>query len=129
MSFLPVSCAIIICGGRNDTSHKVNFTSLLNDIYLFLIDQKVWIKVKYSFDSHKLDYFCNQSVSVVTDGVYQEQVIIFGGLTNQVTHLPGKEDSEPEILSALTNKCYLLEIKQRPTGQSVLAKRGSSQFA
>jgi len=33
-----------------------------------LLDQKVWIKVKYSFDSDHLDYFCNQGMTVVTDG-------------------------------------------------------------
>lgn len=38
MCFLPVSNAIVVCGGRNDENCKVNLTPCLNDLHLFLID-------------------------------------------------------------------------------------------
>lgn len=89
----------------------------------------MWIKVKYSFDSNRLDYFCNQSVSVVTDNYRYEQVIIFGGITNKILEKEAvriregtkgfaetteEEDTEQKMSSFLSNKCYMLEIKQRP---------------
>ena len=59
---------------------------------------------------------------VVTDGYNYERVIIFGGIQNNVVPELQSEDPEQEpndsghkkIVSALTNKCYLLELKQRP---------------
>jgi len=68
MAFLPVSNAIIVTGGRNDSLCKKNITPFLNDLHLFLLDQKVWLKVKYSYDSERIDHICNFSLSVVTDG-------------------------------------------------------------
>jgi len=38
MSYLPVSKALLIVGGRNDAFYQANKTSYLNDIYLFLLD-------------------------------------------------------------------------------------------
>ena len=80
MSYLPVNSAIIIAGGRNDSLCKENITPLLNDIYLFLLDQKVWIKVKLSYNSDKLDYIGNHTMGVITDGESFEKIIIFGGI-------------------------------------------------
>jgi hypothetical protein len=68
MSYLPVSSAIVIAGGRNDTLCKDNITPLLNDIHIFLLDQKVWIQVKFALNSDKLDYIGNHSMTVVSDG-------------------------------------------------------------
>ena len=48
MSYLPVSCAILITGGRNDELCGSQVTPFLNDIFLFLLDQKAWLKVKYA---------------------------------------------------------------------------------
>jgi hypothetical protein len=43
MSYLPMNNSIMIAGGRNDDLCKQNITPLLNDLHLFLLDQKVWI--------------------------------------------------------------------------------------
>jgi hypothetical protein len=43
MAYLPVNNSILIAGGRNDELCKTNITPLLNDLHLFLLDQKVWI--------------------------------------------------------------------------------------
>jgi hypothetical protein len=40
MNYLSCSQSILIAGGKNDT--------FLNDINLFLLNQKVWLKVRFS---------------------------------------------------------------------------------
>ena len=80
MSYLPCNSAIVIAGGRNDNLCRENVTPLLNDIYLFLLDQKVWIKVKTSFNSDLLDHIGNHTMSAITDGDSFEKIIIFGGI-------------------------------------------------
>ena len=84
MSYLPVSNSILVVGGRNDELCKVNITPLLNDMFLFLLDQKVWIQVKNSWNSEKMDFVGNHCMSVVTDGESYERVLIFGGITNVI---------------------------------------------
>ena len=51
MSYLPCNNSIVIAGGRNDSMSSTNMTPFLNDIVLFLLDQKVWLNVKYSVNS------------------------------------------------------------------------------
>lgn len=80
MAFLPVNNALIVTGGRNDELCSKNITPCLNDLHLFLLDQKVWLKVKFSYDSERLDALCNASLSVVTDGSSYERIILFGGI-------------------------------------------------
>ncbi len=84
MAYLPLSNAIIIAGGRNDERYLETITPILNDINLFLLDQKVWLKVKYSVESERLDHICNSSMTVITDGLNYEKIIIFGGISNQI---------------------------------------------
>lgn len=67
-------------GGRNDSLCKQNITPLLNDVYLFMLDQKVWIKVKYSYNSDKLDFIGNHTMGVMVEGSSYERIIIFGGI-------------------------------------------------
>lgn len=114
MSYLPVNSAIIIAGGRNDSLCKDNVTPLLNDIHLFLLDQKVWIKVKYSFNSDQLQNVGNQTMGVITDGIQFEKIIIFGGIQNDVNG-----NDAGQVLSYLSNKCYLVSVQQRSTGKSL----------
>lgn len=85
MSFLPVNCALLVAGGRNDIECKNLGTPYLNDLYLFLLDQKVWINVKYTRDSQIFDRTCNHAVTVITDNDQYERVIIFGGLSGKPT--------------------------------------------
>lgn len=80
MQFLPVSNAILISGGRNDEMCSMNITPFLNDIHMFLLDQKVWIHVQYSNQSEKLSFICNSSMAVVSDGESSEKIVIFGGI-------------------------------------------------
>jgi hypothetical protein len=84
MAYLPINSAIIVAGGRNDSLCKENITPLLNDIYLFLLDQKVWIRVKHSYNSDKLDNIGNHTMGVLTDGDNFEKIVIFGGIQNVV---------------------------------------------
>jgi hypothetical protein len=67
MCYLPNNSAIVIAGGRNDSLCKDNITPLLSDIFLLLLDQKVWINVKYSQGSDKLSCLSNFVMTVVTD--------------------------------------------------------------
>jgi hypothetical protein len=69
-----------VTGGRNDALCKQNITPLLNDVYLFMLDQKVWIKVKYSYNSDKLDFIGNHTMGVMVEGSSYERIIIFGGI-------------------------------------------------
>jgi hypothetical protein len=85
MAYLPCSSAIIVAGGRNDALCKEQITPLLNDIHLFLLDQKVWIKIKFSFNSDKLDNIGNHTMGVITDSENYEKIIIFGGIQNNVS--------------------------------------------
>lgn len=84
MAYLPVNSSIVVAGGRNDSLCKENVTPLLNDIYLFLLDQKVWIKLKFSYNSDKLDHINNHTMGVITDNESYEKIIIFGGIQNQI---------------------------------------------
>jgi hypothetical protein len=84
MSYLPVNNSLLVVGGRNDTLCKVNITPLLNDIHLFLLDQKVWIRVKYSFNSDRIESIGNHCMSVISDGESYEKILLFGGITNYI---------------------------------------------
>lgn len=84
MCYLPVNNSILIVGGRNDDLCKVNITPLLNDLHLFLLDQKVWIQVKYSWNSDKMDFIGNHCMTVLSDGQSYERVLLFGGISNTI---------------------------------------------
>lgn len=47
MSFLPVNQCLIVVGGRNDKECKNLNIPFLEDMHLFLLDQKSWIQLKY----------------------------------------------------------------------------------
>lgn len=84
MSFLPCNNSIVIAGGRNDELSSTNMSPFLNDLHLFLLDQKVWLNVKYSVNSDRISHLGNHCMSVVTDYESYEKVLIFGGITNKV---------------------------------------------
>jgi hypothetical protein len=123
MAFLPNSAALVIFGGRNDTVCAENITPMLNDLHLFLLDQKVWLQVKYSFDSERLSYVCNSSIAVISEN-QQDKIIIFGGIENRVkseSQLKHEiEFSEKEtgikpsaVSSCLTNRTFMVQVRQR----------------
>ncbi len=84
MCHLPVNNSILIVGGRNDELCKTNITPLLNDLFLYLLDQKVWIQVKYSWNSDKMDFVGNHCMTVMSDGESYERVLLFGGISNTI---------------------------------------------
>jgi hypothetical protein len=43
MSFLPANQSLIVAGGRNDEMCKNLQIPFLDDMYLFLLDQKSWL--------------------------------------------------------------------------------------
>ena len=73
---------MLIVGGRNDEECKRLNTPFLNDIHLFLLDQKSWIHVKYIPPSERLHRLGNHSMCVMTDGESYEKIFVFGGITH-----------------------------------------------
>lgn len=82
MSFLQANQALLVVGGRNDEVCKSLSTPFLNDIHLFLLDQKAWVSVKYTPFSQRLFRLGNHTMCTMTDGEYFEKTIIFGGITH-----------------------------------------------
>lgn len=80
MTYLPINKSILIAGGRNDEECGSMDTPYLNDIFLFLLDQKVWIQVKYTPWSERLSRVANHSSCLITDWRNYEKTIIFGGI-------------------------------------------------
>ncbi len=107
MSYLPCNNSILIAGGRNDSLSGQNLTPFLNDLVLFMLDQKVWLNVKYSVNSDPLAYIGNHSMAVVCDGESYEKVLIFGGISNSIG------SSIEDIKSQLSNKPFLITLNSR----------------
>ena len=140
MSYLPVSNSILVVGGRNDELCKVNITPLLNDMFLFLLDQKVWIQVKNSWNSEKMDFVGNHCMSVVTDGESYERILLFGGITNVIkgASQPNSHQQTPhrtkkdlknvtpqassvdmnKVMSFISNRHYVINVQQRANVKS-----------
>lgn len=57
-------------------------TPFLNDIHLFLLDQKSWVSVKYTPFSQRLYRLGNHSMCTLTDGESFEKTYVFGGITH-----------------------------------------------
>ena len=79
----------------------------MNEIVVILLDQKVWLNVKYSINSDRIDYLGNHCTSVVSDMENYEKVLIFGGISNSIG------DSVEEIKSNLSNKSFLFTLNSR----------------
>ena len=107
MSFLPCKNSILVAGGRNDALASTNMTPFLNDLVLFMLDQKVWLNVKYSVNSGSLQHMGNHCMSVVSDNESYEKILIFGGISNQTG------DRVEDIRSALSNKAFLVTLNSR----------------
>ena len=82
MSVLTANKALLIVGGRNDEECKKLSTPFLNDIHLFLLDQKAWVKVKYTPFSERLHRLGHHCHCVMSDGESYEKTLIFGGITH-----------------------------------------------
>lgn len=73
----------------------------LDDMYLFLLDQKAWQQVKYIPDSQTICRIGNHSMCVMTDNESYEKILIFGGINNQ----------RDALNPALNNQLFVVEIK------------------
>lgn len=82
MDYLPINQSLIIAGGRNDLMCKNINNPFLDDMYLFLLDQKAWQQVKYIPKSETLCRIGNHSMCVMSDGESYEKILIFGGINN-----------------------------------------------
>jgi len=47
MLYLPSIAGIVIVGGRNDLECKSMSIPFLEDMHMFMLDQKAWVKIKY----------------------------------------------------------------------------------
>jgi len=81
MSYLPCNNAIMIAGGRNDEVCKNMNTPYLDDIHLFLLDQKAWIPVKYTPFSQRIHRMGNHTSCTMTNSFSYEKTVLFGGIT------------------------------------------------
>ena len=82
MAYLPVNQSLVIVGGRNDEVCRRLSIPFLNDMHLYLLDQKAWIEVKYIPSSEHLCRMGNHTMTVMSDGETYEKILIFGGITN-----------------------------------------------
>ena len=82
MSYLPINQCLVVAGGRNDMECNSTNIPFLDDIHLFLLDQKAWVRVKYIPKSQKLCMLGNHSMTVASDGQTYEKIFIFGGISN-----------------------------------------------
>ena len=105
MAFLPTNNSLAIVGGRNDELSVVSNSPFLNEIYLFLLDQKCWLAVKYSVFSNRMDFTTNHSMAVVTDNESFEKILVFGGLANKIDK---GEDKVGKVESCLCNQSYVI---------------------
>jgi hypothetical protein len=116
MTFLPLNNALMIVGGRNDDACVKLSTPFLDDIHLFLLDQKAWVNVKYAPQSKFLYRLGNHCMATMTDSENFEKTIIFGGITHskiEATKSPKEKKSENiKETSHLSNDLYVLEIHQ-----------------
>ena len=113
MCHLPTNNSILISGGRNDELCAQNKTPFLNDLVLFLLDQKVWLNVKYSVASERIDYVGNHCLNVVTDNESYEKILLFGGISNQVG------ETVADLKSTISNRTFIITLQQRTTGKSL----------
>lgn len=90
MGYLPTNNCLIVMGGRNDSMCQELGTPFLSDIFLFLLDQKFWLNVKYSLVSDRIENLGNMALTVISDGDEFEKILVFGGISNTVS-----EDGNP----------------------------------
>ncbi len=48
MSYLPNTKALLVIGGRNDEVGKKEGSPFLNDLYIYQIENRNWVELKYS---------------------------------------------------------------------------------
>jgi len=99
MTFLPCNQALLIVGGRNDEICKNLCTPFLDDIHLFLLDQKAWVSVKYTPFSQRLYRLGNHSMATMSDSEKYEKTIVFGGITHSKVGMTQPKPDRNAIMS------------------------------
>ena len=95
-------------------------TPFLSDLVLFMLDQKVWLNVKYSVNSDRIAHVGNHAMGVVTDNENYEKILIFGGIANEVG------GSFEEIKSSLSNQAFLITLNCRGAQRSLFKQDNST---
>ena len=103
MGYLPQNQALLVVGGRNDDMCRAQSIPFLNDMHLFLLDQKMWLRIKYIPVSGQLCSIGNHAMAVAQDEYGREKVVIFGGITDV---------ERPGMKNGLSNQTFTLEIAQ-----------------
>ena len=101
--------------------------------------------MKFSFNSDKMDYIGNHSMSVISDGENYERIIIFGGISNTIGDqkaqatsgattpagaLKSQSQATPDVnqvASFLSNRCFVINIQQRSGGKSFFKEEPAGQ--
>ena len=82
MKYIPITESIAVFGGSKGPDQDSLTQIYLNDLYLFKIDQLVWIRITYDNNGvEERSNFCMEA--------YDNDLIIFGGL-NKYNFLNGK---------------------------------------
>lgn len=68
MVYLPINQCLLVAGGRNDKECKSLNIPFLDDMHLFLLDQKAWVQIKYIPQSLQICKIGNHSMTVASDG-------------------------------------------------------------
>ena len=117
MSFLQANQALLVVGGRNDEVCKSLSTPFLNDIHLFLLDQKAWVGVKYTPFSQRLFRLGNHTMCTMTDGESYEKTIIFGGITHSKIGLSNDTSQSKDRSSKWGGAASRVKSPTSPTSQ------------
>ena len=100
MEYLPACSAIVIAGGRNDLECKSMQIPFLDDLNLFMLDQKAWVKIKYLPKSMPLCRISQHSMCVLPSNYGDQKFVIFGGINNH----------HDKSRSSLSNQAFIVEI-------------------
>lgn len=100
MLYLPSCSAIVIVGGRNDLECKSMNIPFLDDMHLFMLDQKAWVKLKYIPKSMHLCRISQHSMCALTSPDRDQRFVIFGGINNY------KDGNK----ASLSNHAFVVEI-------------------
>lgn len=111
----------MIVGGRNDEICKNLNTPFLDDIHLFLLDQKAWVSVKYTPMSQKLYRLGNHSMATMSDFEKFEKTVVFGGITHSKIGLPISSPSKDNKFKKQKSMKLDKKSQQNETENSMMA--------
>ena len=66
MLYLPSCSGVVVVGGRNDHECKNLNIPFLDDMHIFMLDQRAWVRIKYIPKSKKLCRISQHSMCALT---------------------------------------------------------------